>query len=91
MEYYKSHGIKRKFFIPRTPQQNGVVEIKKRTVQEMAQTMRMDSKFIDIFWTHTVHTTFHIQNRVMIRNKTDKTPYELWKGRPTNVKHFRVF
>jgi hypothetical protein len=27
----------------------------------------------------------------MVRNNTDKTPYKLWKGRPTNVKHFRVF
>jgi hypothetical protein len=27
----------------------------------------------------------------MLRNNTDKTPYELWKIRPTNVKHFRVF
>jgi hypothetical protein len=38
-----------------------------------------------------VHIVVHIQNRVMLRNNTDKTPYELWKGRPTNVKHFRVF
>jgi hypothetical protein len=38
-----------------------------------------------------VHTTVHIQNRVILRNNTDKTPYELWKGRPTIVKHFRVF
>jgi hypothetical protein len=38
-----------------------------------------------------VHTTVHIQNRVMLRKNTDKTPYELWKGRPTNVNHFRVF
>jgi hypothetical protein len=37
-----------------------------------------------------VHTIVHIQNRVMLRNNTDKTPYELWKGKPTNVKHFRV-
>jgi hypothetical protein len=57
----------------------------------MAQTMLMDSKLTDIFWTQAVHTTVHIQNRVMLRNNTDKTPYELWKGRPTNVKHFRVF
>ena len=27
----------------------------------------------------------------MFRNNTNKIPYELWKGRPTNVKHFRVF
>jgi hypothetical protein len=61
------------------------------TVHEMARTMLMDSKLTDIFWTQVVHTTVHIQNRLMLRNNTDKTPYELWKGRPTNVKHFRVF
>jgi hypothetical protein len=38
-----------------------------------------------------VHTTIHIQNRVILKNNTDKTPYKLWKGRPANVKHFRVF
>jgi hypothetical protein len=53
--------------------------------------MIMDSKLKDIFWTQVVHTTVHIQNRVMLRKNTDKTPYKLWKGRPTNVKHFRVF
>jgi hypothetical protein len=53
--------------------------------------MLMDSKLTDIFWTQVVHKTVHIQNRVMLRNKIDKTPYELWKGRPTNVKHFIVF
>jgi hypothetical protein len=57
----------------------------------MARTMIMDSKLTDIFWTQAVHIVIHIQNRVMLRNNTDKTPYELWKGRPTNVKHFRVF
>jgi transposase InsO family protein len=91
MDYCNNHGIKRQFFVARTPQQNGVVERKNMTVQEMARTMLMDSKLTDIFWTQAVHTTVHIQNRVMLRNNTDKTPYELWKGRPTNVKHFRVF
>jgi hypothetical protein len=59
--------------------------------QEMDRTMLMDSKLIDIFWTHAMHTSIHIQNKVMLRNNNDKNPYELWKGRPTNVKHFRVF
>jgi hypothetical protein len=38
-----------------------------------------------------VHTSVHIQNKVMIKINIDKTPYELWKGRPTNVKYFRFF
>jgi transposase InsO family protein len=33
MAYCSSHGIKRQFSIARTPQQNGVVERKNRTVQ----------------------------------------------------------
>jgi hypothetical protein len=57
----------------------------------MARTMLKDSKLSDIFWAQEVHTTVHILNRGMLRSNSDKTPYELWKGRPTNVKHFRVF
>jgi hypothetical protein len=91
MEFCSEHGIKRKFSVARTPQQNGVVERKNKTVQEMARTMLMDSKLTNVFWVQAVHTTVHIQNRGMLRNNSDKTPYELWKGRPTNVKHFRVF
>jgi hypothetical protein len=59
--------------------------------QEMARTMLIDSKLTDIFWTHAMHTIVHIQNRVMLRNNNDKNSYKLWKGRPANVKHFRVF
>jgi hypothetical protein len=51
----------------------------------------MDSKLTNIFWTQPSHTKFHIQNKVMLRKNTNKTPYNLWKGIPTNVKHFRVF
>jgi transposase InsO family protein len=91
MDYCGSHGIKRQVFVARTPQQNGVVERKNMTIQEMARTMLMDSKLIDIFWTHAVHTTIHIQNKLILKKNTEKTPCELWKGRPTNVKHFRVF
>lgn len=57
----------------------------------MARTMLIDSMLTDIFWTHAVHTTVHIQNGVMIRNKNDKTPYELWKWILANVKNFGVF
>jgi hypothetical protein len=57
----------------------------------MARTILMDSKLTYIFWTKVVHTKIHIQNIVMLRNNIDKTPYELCKGRPTNVKNFRVF
>ena len=91
MDYFISHGIKRQFSVSRTPQQNGVVERKTRTVQEMARIMLMDSKLTDIFWTQVVHTTIHIQNRAMVIKNIAKNPYEIWKGRLENVKHFISF
>jgi transposase InsO family protein len=90
-DFDEEHGIKRQFSTARTPQQNGVAERKNKTVQEMARTMLKDSKLGDIFWVQAVCTSVHILNRGMLRSNNDKTPYELWKGRPTNIKHFRVF
>ena len=57
----------------------------------MDRTMLNDSKLSDIFWGQVVHTIIHILNKGLIRSNSDKTPYELWKGISTNVKHFRVF
>jgi hypothetical protein len=56
----------------------------------MARTMLMDSKLTDIFWKHAVHTLVHIQNRLMLRNNNEKTPYELWKGRENNNLYMKV-
>ena len=52
--------------------------------------MLIDSKLIDMFWTHVVHTTVHIQNRVMLRKNNDKNPYELWKGGTENNLYIKV-
>lgn len=38
-----------------------------------------------------VHIAVYILNRAKIRVNHDKTPYELWKGRPASVKYFRIF
>jgi len=90
-DYCSEQGIKRKFSAARTPQQNGVAEIKNRKVMEMARTMLNEAGISDRFWPQEVHTAVYIINRALLRNNTDKTPYKLWKGRPGNIKHFRVF
>ena len=89
--YCEEHGIKRKSSVARTPQQNGVVEWKNKVVEEMVRTMLNDSKLSDKFWVHEVHIDVHILNRGLLKIKSDETPYGIWKGIPTNVKHFRVF
>jgi transposase InsO family protein len=91
MVFCGEHRIKRQFSAARTPQQNGVFERKNITIHEMDRTMFKDSKLSDIFWEQEVHTVVDILNRGMLRSNNDKTPYKLWKGIQTNLKHFRVF
>ena len=37
------------------------------------------------------HIVVHICNKAHLRPNCDKTPYELWHGKPTSIKNFRVF
>ncbi|GJV53812.1 putative ribonuclease H-like domain-containing protein [Tanacetum coccineum] len=55
-EFYGLKRIKREFSIARTPQQNGVVERKNRTLIEAARTMLADSLLPTVFWAEAVNT-----------------------------------
>jgi hypothetical protein len=90
-EFCDEHGIKREYIIPGTPQQNGVVERKNRTVQEMARSMMNEKNIGQTYWVEAIHTIVHVLNKAHLRPQSDKTPYELWFGRPASIKHFRVF
>jgi hypothetical protein len=57
----------------------------------MARTMLNESKLPDTFWREAINTTIYILNRAQIEVKGNKTPYELWKRRPTTIKYFKVF
>ena len=48
-EYCNEHGTNHNLSAPRTPQQNGVVERKNRTLQEMARTMLNENNLPKIF------------------------------------------
>jgi hypothetical protein len=89
--YCNTHGIQQEFSSPITPQQNGVVERKNRVIQDMARVMMHAKNLAQHFWGEAVNTACHIINRVYLRPETDKTPYELWKGKKPTVKYFRVF
>ncbi|TYK23179.1 gag-pol polyprotein [Cucumis melo var. makuwa] len=84
-------GIHHEYSAPITSQQNGVVERKNRTLQEMARVM-IHAKSLPLhFLAEAVNTTCHIHNRITIRSGTNVTLYELWKGRKLNVKYFHIF
>ena len=90
-EYFNEHGIDHNFLAPRAPQQNGVVEIKNRTLQEMIRTMLYKYNLPKYFWVKTVNTSCYVLNRVLLRPILKKTPYELWKNKKPNISYFKVF
>jgi hypothetical protein len=90
-EFCDKYGIKREYTIPRNPQQNGVVERQNRTMQQMARSMMNEKNIGQTYWVEEIHTTIHVLNKAHLRPQSDKTPYELWYGRPASIKHFKVF
>ncbi|GJV70241.1 retrovirus-related pol polyprotein from transposon TNT 1-94 [Tanacetum coccineum] len=90
-EFCNANGITHNFSAPRTPQSNGVVERKNRTLQEMSRTMLNEQSLPQKFWCNAVDTSTYILNRILIRAILGKTPYELLKGRKPTLDYFRVF
>ncbi|XP_056855389.1 uncharacterized protein LOC108838558, partial [Raphanus sativus] len=89
--FLESRGIAHQFAAPWTPQQNGVVERKNRTLQEMGRAMLHGNKIAKRFWAEALSTACYTINRVYVRKGTTKTPYEMWTGKTPNLSYFHVF
>nr|GEU48730.1 integrase, catalytic region, zinc finger, CCHC-type, peptidase aspartic, catalytic [Tanacetum cinerariifolium] len=75
----------------RTPQQNGVMERRNRTLVEAARTMLTFANLPLFLWAEAIATACFIQNCLIIHKRFDKTPYELMNKRKPNIKFVYVF
>nr|KAJ0227041.1 hypothetical protein LSAT_V11C100046250 [Lactuca sativa] len=90
-EFCDHKGIGQNFSAPRTPQQNGVVERRNRTLIEAGRTLMIHAGLPMSFWAEAVNTACFTQNRSLIHRMHKKTPYEMLKGRKPDVSFFHVF
>ena len=60
-------------------------------IQEMARAMLHNKDVARNLWGEAINIACHTINNVYFKPSTKKTPYELWKGRKSNVKYFRIF
>ncbi|GKA04379.1 retrovirus-related pol polyprotein from transposon TNT 1-94 [Tanacetum coccineum] len=90
-EYFNSVGITHQTSSVRTPQQNGVVERRNRTLVEAARTMLIFSHASLFLWAEAIATTCYTQNRSIIHRRFNKTPYELINGRKPDISFLLVF
>jgi transposase InsO family protein len=89
--FLEEEGIKHEFSSPYTPQQNGVVERKNRTLLDMARTMLDEYKTSNRFWAEAINTVCYSINWLYLHRILKKTSYELFTGKKHNVSYFRVF
>jgi transposase InsO family protein len=89
--FLEEEGIKHEFSSPYTPQQNGVLERKNRTLLDMARTMLDEYKTSDRFLAQAINTACDSINQLYLHQTLKKTSYELLTGKKPNVSYFRVF
>nr|GEZ00838.1 hypothetical protein [Tanacetum cinerariifolium] len=90
-EYYEEVGISHETSVARSPQQNGVVERRNRTLIEAACTMLIYAQAPLFLWAEAIETACYTQNRSIIRLRHEKTPYELLHNKLPDLSFLHVF
>nr|GEX25597.1 hypothetical protein [Tanacetum cinerariifolium] len=75
----------------KTPQQNGVVEHRNRTLVEAARTMLIFSHAPLFLWAEAIATACYTQNRSIIHRHFNKTPNEFIQGKKRTSLTFIVY
>nr|GEY38869.1 hypothetical protein [Tanacetum cinerariifolium] len=84
-------GIQHQTSIARTPEQNGVVERRNRTLVEAARTMLSAAKVPLFFWAEAIATACFTQNRSLVIPRHEKTHYHIINDQKPSVKFFHIF
>lgn len=74
-----------------TPQQNGIVERKHRTLLDSARALMFQAELPDKFWPYSLMTATWMINRLPSRILDWKTPYEVLFGTPPDMSILRPF
>ena len=89
-KFCEENGIIHEVTAPRTPEQNGIVKRKNRTLKDTMNAMLISSGLPSNMWGEAIISACHVLNRVP-HKKIRKTSYELWEGRSPNLGYLKVW
>lgn len=78
-------------FHPLNLLKHGVVKQNNKSIQNTTRTMILEYNLSNYFWVEAVSIACHILNRCLIRKILKKTPYDIWRGKKTNISYFNSF
>jgi len=85
------NGIKRHLTAPYSPQQNGIVERRNRTLMDMTRSIMKAMHVPNYLWGEAVKHSTNLINRVYTRVLGNTTPYEKLYKRKPNLENVRIF
>jgi hypothetical protein len=91
MEFCQYHGINKHFTTHYSPQHNGVVERKNRTIINMAQSMLKEKHIPNEYWGDAVVCSLYILNRIPTKSVKNQVPQETLSGKNNIISHLRIF
>ncbi|GJT27162.1 retrovirus-related pol polyprotein from transposon TNT 1-94 [Tanacetum coccineum] len=89
--FFNEEGIEHQTSTPRTPEQNGVIKRRNRTLVEATRTMLSASKLPLFFWAEAIATAYYTQNRSIIISTHEKMAYHTINDMKPSIKHLHIF
>ncbi|KAF5794275.1 putative RNA-directed DNA polymerase [Helianthus annuus] len=90
-EFCKQEGIRRQITAPYTPQQNGVVERRNRTILGTTRSLLKTMNVPDFLWGEAVQHAVYLLNRMATKGVVSMTPYEALKNKRPSLGKVKVF
>jgi len=88
--FCEEHGIIHERMPPFSPQSNGIVERKNRTLTDLVNAMLDTAELSKEWWGEAILTTSYVLNRVSTKNK-EKTPFEEWEKKRLTLSYLRTW
>ena len=90
LDYLRDNGSLSQWTPPYTPQHNGVVERRNRTLLDMVRSMMGKENLPKSFWGYALETTVYILNRVSSKS-VEVTPYEIWTNKRPYLSYMKIW